>query len=200
MIDRLKLPFAFDPQQLKADLQVIDDSSWLSHFVTDNYEGNWSAIALRIPIKSIGQHPIASLFSHWGDEGWVDSPLLKETPYFKTILDTFQCPLTSVRLMRLTPGSEIKEHCDPDLDFEDGFVRIHIPIQTNDDVEFYLNNQRVILPEGECWYLRLADPHRIHNKGSTDRIHLVIDAKVNPWLEDIFERSSNYSSAAQIHS
>jgi len=30
--------------------------------------------------------------------------------------------------MRLTPGSVIKEHHDNDLSFEQGLVRIHIPV------------------------------------------------------------------------
>ena len=46
---------------------------------------------------------------------------------------------------------------------------------------------RVVLSEGECWYLRLSDPHSVENNGQSDRVHLVIDAKVNPWL------------AAQLH-
>ena len=35
---------------------------------------------------------------------------------------------------------------------------------------------------GACWYLRLADPHRVLNRGTTDRVHLEIDAAVNEWL------------------
>jgi hypothetical protein len=35
---------------------------------------------------------------------------------------------------------------------------------------------------GECWYLRLSDPHRVANRGETDRVHLLIDCRVNDWL------------------
>ena len=38
--------------------------------------------------------------------------------------------------MRLAPGSVIKEHRDHDLCFEDGMVRIHIPVVTNAGVDF----------------------------------------------------------------
>ncbi|WP_339705616.1 aspartyl/asparaginyl beta-hydroxylase domain-containing protein [Algoriphagus aquimarinus] len=41
------------------------------------------------------------------------------------------------------------------------------------------------MKEGECWYLRLSDPHRVLNEGETDRIHLVMDLKVNDWLRGI---------------
>ena len=89
--------------------------------------------------------------------------------------------------MRLTPGSVIKEHADLDLSVEDGTARIHIPVTTNEHVEFYLNRSRVVMPVGTVWYLRLSDPHSVHNKGDTDRVHLVIDASVNDWIRDLLQ-------------
>ena len=65
-------------------------------------------------------------------------------------------------------------------------MRLHIPVITNPDVEFLLNGTSVVMNEGECWYLRLSDPHSVANRGRTARVHLVIDATVNPWLKDIF--------------
>ena len=35
-------------------------------------------------------------------------------------------------------------------------------------------------------YLNLSRPHAVRNRGTTDRIHLVIDGVVNPWLLDQF--------------
>jgi len=60
---------------------------------------------------------------------------------------------------------------------------LHIPIVTNEEVDFRLNGEQVILREGECWYLRLSDLHSVENNGQFDRVHLVIDAVVNDWLE-----------------
>ena len=85
--------------------------------------------------------------------------------------------------MRLTAGSTIKPHADLDLAAELGKVRLHIPVTTNPDVEFQLNGERIAMGEGECWYLRLSDKHAVANRGRADRVHLVIDAVVNPWLE-----------------
>ena len=91
--------------------------------------------------------------------------------------------------MRLTPGSLIKEHRDHDLAFEDGTVRLHVPVTINDGVDFRLNRVRCVMPAGSAWYLRLADPHSVANRGNTDRVHLVIDATVNDWVRDLFERA-----------
>jgi len=92
-----------------------------------------------------------------------DAPVLAACPYFRAVLATLACPLQAVRLMRLTAGSVIKEHTDHGLCFEQGSVRIHIPI-TNDGVVFELNRCRVILEAGSCWYLRLSDPHSVANR------------------------------------
>jgi mannose-6-phosphate isomerase-like protein (cupin superfamily) len=106
------------------------------------------------------------------------------------VLATFKTPLHAVRLMRLTAGSAIKEHSDHDLSFEDGTVRFHIPVVTNPYVEFYLNGERVVLEAGSCWYLRLADPHRVVNGGSTDRVHMVIDAEANDWVGSVLQQAA----------
>jgi hypothetical protein len=56
-------------------------------------------------------------------------------------------------------------------------------------VEFLLNGTRVILKAGSCWYLRLSDPHSVANRGTGDRVHLVIDASVNEWVGGVFEQA-----------
>jgi hypothetical protein len=91
--------------------------------------------------------------------------------------------------MRLTPGSRIKEHRDHDLSFEDGTVRIHVPVITNPEVDFRLNGLRCPMPAGSAWYLRLSDPHSVANLGTGDRVHLVIDATVNDWVAALFARA-----------
>ena len=39
---------------------------------------------------------------------------------------------------------------------------------------------------GEAWYLNFNLPHSVANRGTTDRIHLVIDCVMNPWLDAFF--------------
>lgn len=45
------------------------------------------------------------------------------------------------------------------------------------------------MPAGSTWYLRLSDPHSVANRGLSERVHLVIDAAVDGWLTDLFERT-----------
>jgi hypothetical protein len=46
----------------------------------------------------------------------------------------------------------------------------------------------LILREGEAWYIDFSQPHRIDNRGTSDRIHLVIDGVVNDWALNLIER------------
>jgi len=190
--DRLRLPFTFDPDLLAADLRRLAASQWIRHFVTQNYQGDWSVIPLRGAAGA--RHPVQMIYSDPTATAFADTPMLADCRYFRTVLACFACPLQAVRLMRLTPGSVIKEHTDHDLCFEQGSVRFHIPITTNDGVTFELNRRRVILEAGSCWYLRLSDPHSVANRGDADRVHLVIDAGVNEWVEAAFAAAAGQQS------
>jgi hypothetical protein len=190
--DRLRLPLAFDPVLLARDLARFSDRAWIGHYVQQNYDGDWSVIPLRGPAGET--HPVRMIYADPTARAFVDTPLLQGCEYFREVLAAFACPLRAVRLMRLTPGSRIKEHTDFDLSFEDGVVRVHIPVITNPYVEFYLNGSRVILEAGSAWYLRLSDQHSVFNGGSADRVHMVIDADVNDWVEALFDSALQQAS------
>jgi hypothetical protein len=69
-------------------------------------------------------------------------------------------------------------------------ARVHIPITTNEAVEFELNRRRVVMAPGSAWYLRLSDPHRVANRGASDRVHLVVDLVVNDWLRGMLAQAA----------
>lgn len=180
MSDRLLLPFRFDAAAMRADVAALDASAWFDHYVKENYEGAWTVLPLRAAAGA--RHPIATIYSDPSAEVFEDTPLLARCAYLPQVLASFACPLHAVRLMRLAAGSLIKPHTDHDLAAEHGRARLHVAVVTNPDVEFVLDGTRVVLGEGECWYLDLSRPHAVANRGETDRIHLVIDAVVNEWL------------------
>ena len=150
--DRLLLPLAFEPARLAADLKAIEAAGWTGHFVKQNYDGDWSAIALRAPKGET--HPLRMIYSDPACSDFVDTPLLAAAPYFREVLAAFACPLMSARLMRLAAGSRIKEHTDHDLAFEEGKVRIHIPVVTNAQVSTSASTARLAscrpAPPGTC--------------------------------------------------
>jgi hypothetical protein len=179
--DRVRLPLAFDVPAMVADLAALQRGDWVEHFVKQNYAGDWSVVPLRAPAGET--HPIRMIYSDPSATAWVDTPWLDRSPALRRVIGSFDCPVTVVRHMRLTPGSLIHEHSDNDLMAESGVARIHVPITTNPGVSFILNGTPVAMAPGEAWYLRLADPHSVRNEGSSDRVHLVLDVHVNAWLE-----------------
>jgi len=178
--DRVALPFSFDPVALCADLDALAAAGWIDHLVRDNYEGDWTVLPLRHAAGAT--HPVMMIYSDPSTSEYIDGPLLDHAPNIRAALAAFHCPLHAVRLMRLAPGSIIKEHRDHDLAAEWGMARMHVPITTNPDVEFLVNREAVTMAPGSVWYLRLSDPHTVANRGTTDRVHLVIDCVANDWL------------------
>lgn len=178
-----KLPLSFAAAALQADLALLGTSEWTAHFNTRYFSGDWSGIALRAVEGKTG-----TIYADTSHGSFTDTDLLKQCTSLRQVVESFQCPLRSVRLLKLSAGSVIREHQDYDLGYEAGEVRIHIPVHTNPDVEFFLDGRRIIMGEGECWYLDLHKPHRVQNRGLTDRIHLVIDCQLNDWLRDLIAR------------
>jgi hypothetical protein len=182
MLTHLKLPFCFDPRLLQAELEHLSPGDWVPHFNTSIYEGEWSGVALRSAGKGL-----LSIYSDPSPTAqFTDTEILARCPYYREVLNTFQCPLTSARLLNLKARSSIAEHSDFSLGYEDGEVRLHVPIVTNPAVAFFVEGQRVVMAEGDCWYINVNHKHRVDNTSDTDRIHLVIDCVVNDWLAGFF--------------
>jgi hypothetical protein len=186
MLTGLTLPFQFESALLQADLAKIHPEDWVPHYNESDYGGDWRGVALRSSTGSprhLGTNPP-------GTPVFVNTPAFEICPYFQRTLAVFECPLKTVRLLSLASGSFIREHCDNALGYEDGEIRIHIPIQTGPHVEFFLEGERLLLEEGGCYYVNVSLRHRVINRGPSARIHLVIDAKVNDWLRTLVSRST----------
>jgi len=186
--DRLRLPLDFDPDLLRRDLEALVGVDWTAHFVQQNYDGDWSVIPLRGVAGA--RHPVMMIYSDPQATEYEATPFLAACPCFQAVIAAFRCEVRSVRLMRLTPGSVIKEHSDLDLDAAEGMARIHVPVTTNPGVVFELSRTPVAMRPGEAWYLRLSDPHRVANNGASDRVHLVLDMVVNDWLRGVLNEAA----------
>jgi mannose-6-phosphate isomerase-like protein (cupin superfamily) len=178
VLSSYRLPLSFDAEQLQADLERIRPAEWVAHFNTRDYDGDWHGVALRAVAGDA-----ACIFANPNAQGkYGATAVLARCPYLQMVLSQFQCPLNSVRLLRLGAGAVIREHRDHQLGFAEGEVRLHIPVTTNPDVAFVVNGRRLVMNAGECWYIDFSLPHRVANRGSTDRVHLILDCTVNNWL------------------
>ena len=183
--DRARLPLHFDVAALATEVAAIPASFWVPHFNTATYEGEWSGLALR----SLGGSTTQLYPGATAEEPFVDTDLLNTSPACRQALAEFRCPVLAARLLALAPGAVIKEHRDLRLGWEDGEVRVHVPVLTAEGVEFFLDRAPVTMQAGEAWYLNLSLPHRAANRSSQLRVHLVVDCVVDDWLDFLLKAS-----------
>ncbi len=194
MIKYIHFNQQFDAARLQQEVFQLEGSLWKEHYNKSNYEGSWTTMQLR-SINGLADNNTAIQPSALqGGHAFKDTPLLAQCPYIKEVMDSFKMEKTAVRLMRLDAGAVIKPHQDHDLNFEQGEVRIHIPVYTNAKVKFMLEDEVIPMNEGSCWYLNLSLQHSVANKSDSNRIHLVIDGVVNRWLTDYFTEPAHTRS------
>jgi Aspartyl/Asparaginyl beta-hydroxylase len=177
-----KLPFSFNKQMLSNDLETCLSENWKAHFNSQDYEGSWTSIALRSPTGKADD-----ILTIAKENCYFDTPLLGKCRYLKEIIESFECAKETVRLLRLSPNSVVKEHNDFQLGYEYGFFRLHIPINTSSEVSFRVGGTEIPMTSGECWYANFHLPHSVANQSNFERIHLVIDCLRNDWSDKLFE-------------
>lgn len=185
--DRIQLPFTFDVEKMLVEAHALKQ---------EHYE-YYKVISLRAPAHlvdtSLPFPPPVSDYADGSWTNWIDTPNLEKSLYLKSIINKFNqfTTVNLVRLLFLAPNSVVKEHTDPTLALEEekSMIRLTIPIDNNEGVEFFLNDTLVPMKVGECWYLRLSDTHRVINKGTTDRINLTIDIIPNDKIIEIINNA-----------
>ncbi len=186
--DRIQLPLHFDVDKLRQEAMAHKP---------DKYE-YYSVMPLRAPAHlvdpSLPEPPPADDYADGSWTNWMDTEIMDKTPYIKSIVDQFEAYTTVnlVRLLYLAPGSVVKDHKDPTLALEEekSMIRLTIPIDNNEGVAFFLNGTEVPMKEGECWYMRLSETHRVLNKGESDRINLTIDVIPNDKIVQLIREAN----------
>jgi hypothetical protein len=72
------------------------------------------------------------------------------------------------------PGTVIQQHID-----NTEFVKVHIPIQTNNQSYFVFGDSKYNLQEGKAYLINTTNQHGTINQGDTDRIHLIFKIPVD---------------------
>ncbi|WP_251372440.1 aspartyl/asparaginyl beta-hydroxylase domain-containing protein [Rheinheimera oceanensis] len=180
-----------DYLQMQQELSLLLQQQWHAHVNKQDYQGGWDVLALRCATQHFNSHGILQSFAIAAGEAWQNLPALEQSPALLRFTTNLPYSLKSVRLMRLHPGAEIKPHRDHGLSLEHGEARLHLPLQTNEQLNFFVNDERVPMQAGELWYINADQVHRVENKGSEPRINLVLDCVVNDHLkEHVYARRS----------
>ncbi|MHC8392129.1 aspartyl/asparaginyl beta-hydroxylase domain-containing protein [Pseudomonas sp. LB3P93] len=171
-----RLPVTVDLPLLLQALAAIDEDAWHAHFNSDYYAGDWSGVALVSAADALTE------LSPGRGEPLLRAPWLRDLRWQQGLRD-LPLEIVSARLLRLGPGGQIHEHRDYDLGGPDADLRLHIPLLSPPQVDFMLDGQRMPMAAGECWFLDLSRPHRVDNRDTQARVHLVLDCRPGVWLE-----------------
>lgn len=180
-----RFPIKIDLERMRAELASLEGSHWLSHYDTALADG-WTTIPLATHDGSADNEQ-SQRIGRWGE--YKVTKYAEQLPYCKSVLDAFGCPFGRVRIMKLMPGSIIREHrdtYDEVSDYAFGQVRLHIPIITNDKVIFNVDGRPVRMQAGRLYYVNFSKKHYVRNDGDEARTHLVLDLQVNDSLRKIF--------------
>lgn len=175
-MNALQLPFTFDVNKIQQELAQFTKADYYDIYNPSvTLETLWSK-HLITPIGGPDQAPT-----------FVPNEALQQCPYLLSIYETFKCQKETFRIHTLEAGASIKPHRDIGYSLEHGKIRIHIPIVTNEQVQLLLNNERVHMKAGECWYCNFHITHEVHNHSDFPRTHLIMDCIVNDWFLNIFK-------------
>ena len=172
-------------------LDYIDNTEFSKVKTKYSKGDDWTAISLRgygpTPLDILKPNVLKSKVKT--ETVLQDTSLLEEDGFqvINDILAKIPSTFERVRFMKIKANSGIGKHSDridKDFGIEDGnIIRIHVPIRTNDQVEFYLweGKEKLVnyLEEGHYYYVDVRAPHAVRNSSDVDRIHLVIDVYVN---------------------
>jgi hypothetical protein len=170
----LKLPIAFDPEALAAEVNALPEEAWVLH--PNKFPGN-EAVRLITPG---GEQTDAF------DGPMRPTEYLARCPYITEVMAELGGVWGRSRLMGLAAGAEVTPHVDAHYHWHT-HLRIHVPIITNPGVEFTCGDETVHMAAGECWVFDSFRWHEVHNRGSERRVHLVLDTVITGRLWDLIE-------------
>jgi hypothetical protein len=189
MRSAIKLPFQFDADRMKQELESISSSFQL---IRNQYTKN-SLMGTHLILPN----PNGELNEK--GESFYLSEELEQCPYLQEVLNTFQCNKFTFRSQNLLPGGTIEKHDDGDKGLKHNWIRLNIPVATNENVHTYFNGERIPMKNGECWLPDVTKEHEMFNHSNETRWLLLMDCELNDWWKEIltkqgleFEDESKY--------
>lgn len=172
----IRLPLHFDADRLVGEVAAMPPEAWQGH--PGGYSGNSA-----VPLISVNGEANDYLAGHMAESRW-----LKQSPYLRQVLASFQVVFGRSRLMGLQGGSQVPAHCDINYHWYQR-VRIHVPIITFPEVMFHCHDQVVHMGRGEAWIFDNWKSHHVNNPTSELRVHLVADTVGSALFWQMVERA-----------
>lgn len=88
--------------------------------------------------------------------------------------------LGRVIITRLEPGKKILPHADTLGDYAKYYTRYHLVLQGMPGSLFSCGDETVCMQTGELWWFSAQDEHSVQNNSKDDRVHMLIDVRIDP--------------------
>lgn len=170
----VRLRLSTDSERLHDEVDALPADFWGTRGGRVGVHGAAEAIFLRGYAPAEGEKPIE------------DRPVLERLPYIRSILDeTIPAQPLRALLARLPAGATIPPHVDGRPYFSKS-IRIHVPVETNEQVWMLCAGQAYQMAPGEIWALNNSASHGVLNgHQSQSRTHLICDFLPSAQLLDL---------------
>lgn len=120
-----------------------------------------------------GEHGLPGPFVPQMWPAWFALPSI--TPIAFPLMARFRAvQLGNILITRVPAGGEVKEHCDLGWGPEFFDLKFYIVLQGNPACVNWCGGETVAMDTGEAWMFRNTIPHGVVNRGTVDRISLII--------------------------
>jgi hypothetical protein len=111
-----------------------------------------------------------------------NTKLLKEVDKIITDLEKYHQGRCGVAMIvKLFSDNNVLPHSD-DSAYLSAVRRHHIPLKTNKEVVFFIDDETRHLAVGECWEINNNKVHSVTNNSQEDRVHIIIDIIPNRFI------------------
>ncbi len=174
----VRLPLEVDAQRLLQEVTALSPSWWGTTGGRIGLQNAAEAVFLRGYAPAEGDRPIE------------DRPALDELPYVRIIInELINAPALRCLLARMPPGSSIAPHIDDRAPYFFKSLRVHVPVQTHDQVWMYCAGASYQMRPGEVWALNNVAIHAVWNAHAVlSRTHMICDFLPSPALLDLLSR------------
>jgi hypothetical protein len=173
----VRLPLRVDEKRLLAEVTALPTALWGTTAGRVGVHSAAEALFLRGFAPAEGKNPIE------------DRPALERLPYIRSFVEEM-IPAQPLRalLARLPAGAKIPPHVDQPPYFSKS-LRIHVPVETNDEVLMFAQGKPYYMRPGEVWALNNSGPHAVWNRNPMlSRTHLICDFLPSAELIDLIQR------------
>lgn len=115
------------------------------------------------------------------DLQWFQAELNPDWPIARKLLDFLGATDPELLVFYyLEPAAHIHPHRDLTGASLNDRLRFHVPVVTNENVDFRVSGERVRMNPGDLWCLDTSYEHSVHNGGHATRVHIVIECAITP--------------------